>query len=77
MGAGESESLIAGGYSADEIKRGERFFKGLLPFERKSPACISCHNILSSDTLNWNPSAFDIANKFAAKDFNEFRSAVL
>lgn len=77
LGAGESESLIAGGYSADEIKRGERFFKGLLPFERKSPACISCHNILSSDTLNWNPSAFDIANKFAAKDFNEFRSAVL
>lgn len=58
-------------------KRGERFFKGLLPVNRKFEACVSCHNINASDTLNWNPSAMDIAVKFKDKDFAAFRSAVM
>ncbi|MFW6222213.1 MAG: hypothetical protein ACOC3T_01240, partial [Bacteroidota bacterium] len=37
------DSVIPGGYSEDEIKRGQRFFMGLLPFEREHEACVSCH----------------------------------
>ena len=64
-------------HSNEDIKRGERFFKGLLPTNREFESCVSCHNIYKSDTLNWNPSAMDIAIKFAGKDFTEFQSAVM
>lgn len=75
--ADTTESVISDGHSHEEIKRGERFFKGLLPFEREHASCVSCHNLGMVDTLNWNPSAIDIASKFADKDFDSFQSAVL
>lgn len=68
---------VSDGHSIDEIKRGERFFRGLLPFEREHQACVSCHNIKQVDTLNWNPSAHDIAVKFASMDFASFQQAVM
>jgi hypothetical protein len=61
----------------NDIQRGERFFKGLLPKDRKFESCVSCHILSKSDTLNWNPSAMDIATKFAGKDFADFQSAVM
>lgn len=61
----------------EELQRGERFFKGLLPVGRKYKACESCHNIQHSDTLNWNPSAMDIAAKYATHDFADFKNAVM
>ena len=61
----------------EDLQRGERFFKGLLPSDRKFEACVSCHVLKKSDTLNWNPSAMDIALKFSDKDFSEFQSAVM
>ena len=61
----------------EDLQRGERFFKGLLPSDRKFDACVSCHVLKKSDTLNWNPSAMDIALKFSDKDFSEFQSAVM
>lgn len=61
----------------EQIQRGERFFKGLLPVGRKFKACESCHNIQHSDTLNWNPSAMDIAVKYANRDFADFKNAVM
>ncbi|MBL7967160.1 MAG: cytochrome c3 family protein [Prolixibacteraceae bacterium] len=65
-------------HSHDDIKRGERFFKGLLPKDRKFEACVSCHVLTShSDTMNWNPSAIDIAKKFAGKDYADFQSVVM
>jgi hypothetical protein len=65
-------------HSHEDIKRGERFFKGLLPKDRKFESCVSCHVLNShSDTLSWNPSAIDIAKKFAGKDFSEFQSVVM
>jgi hypothetical protein len=65
-------------HSHEDIKRGERFFKGLLPKDRKFESCVSCHVLNShSDTFSWNPSAIDIAKKFAGKDFSEFQSAVM
>ena len=61
----------------ENLQRGERFFKGLLPFDRKFESCVSCHTLHQSDTLNWNPSAMDIAVKYSGKDFSEFQSAVM
>lgn len=64
-------------HTHDNLKRGERFFKGLLPVGRQFESCVSCHNILPSDTLNWNPSAMDIALKYQGKDFAAFHGAVM
>jgi len=64
-------------HSHADIQRGERFFKGLLPKDRKFESCVSCHNLTHSDTLNWNPSAMSIAIKFKDKDFDEFKSSVM
>ena len=74
--AQEHDSVVSGGHAKDEITRGERFFKGLLPFERKGPSCVSCHNIKQLDTLNWNPSAMDIAKKYATKDVAALQQVV-
>lgn len=63
--------------SHENLSRGERFFKGLLPVHRKFKACETCHNIQHSDTLNWNPSAMDIALKYKGKDFAAFQAAVM
>jgi cytochrome c553 len=70
-------TALVEGHSHEDIKRGERFFLGLLPFERKSASCVSCHNLTPTDTLNWNPSAMGIAVKYAGKDFAAFQSAVM
>ena len=75
--ADNAESVITDGHSNEQVKRGERFFKGLLPFERKYASCVSCHNLKQLDTLNWNPSAMDIALKYADKDFNAFKESVM
>lgn len=63
-------------HSREDIKRGKRFFMGFLPKDRQHESCVSCHALTQSDTLNWNPSAKDIAIKFASKDFNAFFQAV-
>ncbi|MFA8434508.1 MAG: cytochrome c3 family protein [Marinifilaceae bacterium] len=55
-------------------KRGERLFLGLYIVPQKTKSCVSCHNILPSDTLNWNPSAMAIANTSAQKKISELRA---
>jgi len=72
-----AQSVVSEGHAEEEIKRGERFFKGLLPFGREYESCVSCHNLNRIDTLNWNPSAMDIATKYADKDFESFQNAVM
>ncbi len=59
--AQSGESAVPSRESQEEITRGERFFLGLLPFKRTYESCVSCHNLTPVDTLNWNPSAMDIA----------------
>ena len=71
------ESVITQGHSGEEIKKGKRYFMGLLPFNRTHESCVSCHNIKQADTLNWNPSAYDIALKYAGSDFESFSQAVM
>ncbi|NQU54391.1 MAG: hypothetical protein HQ522_17850 [Bacteroidetes bacterium] len=72
-----SESVITDGHSKEETTRGKRFFMGLLPVNSKSESCVSCHNIVPVDTLNWNPSAMEIALKYSANDFASFEQIVL
>lgn len=75
--ADSAESVVSDGHSHEDIKRGERYFKGLLPFNREYSSCVSCHNLVPSDTLNWNPSAMAIAMKYADKDFASFQAVVM
>lgn len=74
---GEDGSVISGGHSSDEIKHGKRYFLGLKPANRTYESCVSCHLLNQVDTLNWNPSALDIAQKYAGKDFASFQQAVM
>ena len=76
ISAGTSEEATSHALH-EELSRGERFFRGLLPINRKFESCVSCHTPHHSDTLNWNPSAMDIAVKYKDKDFAEFQSAVM
>ncbi len=73
----EEHSVVSNGHSQDEINRGERIFMGLLPFDIKYESCVSCHILKQVDTLNWNPSALDIALKYAGKDFAAFQQVVM
>lgn len=75
--ATEDASSVTLEHSTEAIKRGERFFLGILPFEREYEACVSCHNLKKLDTLNWNPSAYDIATRYATMDFAAFQQAVM
>lgn len=57
------------GFTETEILRGERMFYGLIPFQNGgTTACFSCHYTKNTDTLNWNPSAHDLAVAFMEKD---------
>ncbi len=71
------ESVVSNGHSSEDVTRGKRFFMGLLPSNRKYESCVSCHNLKGTDTLNWNPSAMDIALKFSDKSFDDFNQAVM
>jgi hypothetical protein len=73
----EEHSVVSNGHSHEEINRGERIFMGLLPFDIKYESCVSCHILKQTDTLNWNPSARDIALKYADKDFAAFKQAIM
>lgn len=47
----------------EKLVRGERLFHGLI-YPGNSMKCTSCHNLTISDTLNWNPDALAISEKY-------------
>jgi len=50
------------GFWPDDIRRGERLFAGVIPFKSGTTLnCVSCHATIATDTLNFNPSAVDLA----------------
>lgn len=57
----EATDAVEQTYSRDDLRKGQRLFKGLIPFESGSHDCASCHYPHRTDTLNWNPSAHDFA----------------
>ncbi len=75
--AANEETVVTDGHSNEAVNRGQRIFMGLLPFDRKYESCVSCHLLKQVDTLNWNPSAMDIAVKYAGKDFASFQQVVM
>ncbi len=62
---GQEEEYSRGNYSKQDTRRGERLFKGLVPFGSGQHDCASCHYTSRTDTLNWNPSAWDLASVWA------------
>jgi hypothetical protein len=75
--------LLSGAYtlasvpSSDDLKKGERIFHGFIPAGRKNVSCASCHNLSPVDTLNWNPSAFDISSYYRTKTDTELESVLM
>lgn len=53
------------GFTEAEFLRGQRLFHGLIDLENGGRFnCTNCHNTVTSDSLNWNPSAIDLAQAF-------------
>jgi hypothetical protein len=53
---------LDGDYTKKELRLGERLFRGLAPFESGLHNCASCHYVATPENINWNPSAYDMAN---------------
>lgn len=62
----EDSVLNKQSFTKEDLVRGERLFFGLVHLENESVNCAGCHNISPSDTMNWNPSAIDISEKYLA-----------
>ena len=72
-----SSSHDSNAITHDQLKRGERLFYGLIPMGEGAVSCASCHNTHELDTLNWNPSAYDIAVTSHEKSIEEFTAVLL
>jgi hypothetical protein len=60
-----------------DLKIGERLFHGLIPMGENKQACASCHLFQATDTMNWNPSAVEMARKAAGMDLLTFKEHLL
>lgn len=65
--------------SPEEIVRGERLFYGLVYMDEKSVNCAACHNARfnESDSMNWNPDAWELAQKYASKNVEALEKVLL
>lgn len=54
-------------------------FFGLVYTGEKSVNCAACHNenVNLSDTVNWNPNAYEISRKYASLDASDLESVLL
>jgi hypothetical protein len=62
---------------AEELVRGERLFYGLAYPKDQSVNCAVCHNTSVTDTLNWNPDASEISNKYLHKSARDLSNVLL
>lgn len=62
---------------AEELVRGERIFYGLAFSKNEAVNCTSCHNTRESDSINWNPDAYEISTKYLGKNAYDLSSALL
>ncbi|MHC1707005.1 MAG: cytochrome c3 family protein [Bacteroidales bacterium] len=58
-----------------DLLLGERLFYGLASFEAGKFNCEGCHYTISSEELNWNPSAYDLALWIADKPAGEVKKS--
>jgi cytochrome c553 len=63
----KSTTILRKQLTAEDIRMGERLFFGLVTTDNKAVSCASCHYSKYIDTLNWNPSAYDISNLYFSK----------
>lgn len=70
-GTASNSDSNSGKHSREDIRQGERYFKGLLPKASKNPSCVSCHYYTAADTINWNPAAIEIAELYLEKDLED------
>jgi hypothetical protein len=64
-------------HKTEQLIRGERLFYGLVYFDDKSINCAGCHNTAFSDTLNWNPDAVEISQKYISKSTDDLSRVLL
>jgi hypothetical protein len=64
-------------FKTEELVRGERLFYGLAYLRNESVNCADCHNTRVADTLNWNPDALEISNKYLNKSAHDLSSVLL
>jgi len=64
-------------FKAEELIRGERLFFGLAYLKNESVNCAGCHNTRVSDTLNWNPDALAISDKYLHKSARDLSRVLL
>jgi hypothetical protein len=58
---GDVLTFIPGEYTTHQKRRGERLFNGLTPFQSGMHNCASCHYLEAQEEMNWNPSAYELA----------------
>jgi hypothetical protein len=75
--ASQSADTMGIALHADHIIRGERLFYGLVYFGERAVNCAGCHNMVPSDTLNWNPSGVEIAQLYKDKGIEELSAVLL
>ncbi len=63
--------------TGDDIKRGERLFRGLISAGPDALSCASCHNVNPIDTFNWNPSAYEISLLYRSKSPEDLGAVVM
>lgn len=73
----QNEGQEEHGFTHNQIKRGERLFYGLIPMGEDAASCTGCHYTKEPDTLNWFPSAYDIAVTSMDKSLSEFTNVLL
>jgi hypothetical protein len=64
-------------FSHEELIRGERLFYGLAYLDERAVNCVICHNTTVSDTMNWNPDAFEISKKYINKSAEDLSRVLL
>ena len=50
-----------GEYTAQQTRKGERLFNGLVAFNSGMHDCASCHYTQPQHEINWNPAAYEMA----------------
>ena len=64
-------------FKGEELIRGERLFFGLAYLKNEAVNCAGCHNTRVSDTLNWNPDALAISDKYLHKSPRDLSRVLL
>jgi len=63
--------------SAEDILNGKKLFTGEREFKNGARKCISCHNTKVIDSLNWNPSALEIAELYSEKKGKDIEEVLM